>query len=267
MATLTFQTSWNKFVFGKDSLIMSPADFKEQWLFGIPTTSLSGASISDDVIKQWILQSQTYVENYLGVKLFKQKIIETQDFIREQYFTWGFIKTDYQINEALSLTGQLNERGTIVYPKEWLTIKRGNIQEYANNLYIIPNGQGNVTLDFLATTYSQWFSFYGARILPNYWKIEYCTGFDDIPYDIQRLIGLLTTVNALMVLEMGVGPMGGAMFGIAGNSLSLDGMSQNVNKMNGGNIFQQRIKATWEEARNLLSSLRVSYGGIKFDVA
>jgi hypothetical protein len=57
------------------------------------------------------------------------------------------------------------------------------------------------------------------------------------------------------------------MFGLASQSLSLDGLSQSVSKANGGNIFGQRLKQYGEELfKTDLPMLRSVYSGIKFEV-
>jgi hypothetical protein len=229
------------------SLVFSVSEFKENFLWGIPLCNQStGQSLSDEVFKQKMLSAQKFVENYLGIKLFKQLIEESKDFVREEFYSWGFIKTSYPINEPLSLQGCLNNQVQITYPKEWLDVKKSSDQVRYNNLYILPNGQNNSTTQFLAVQYSQYFSFYGARIIPNYWKIKYCTGFDAIPDDLINIVGKLASIELLPIIEMTV-VGGGTTFGLASQSLSLDGLSQSISKANGGNIFGQRLKLYGEE--------------------
>lgn len=270
MSQLVINTSWNTFS-GKDALVLSVSEFRDSWLWGIPTSSINGGELSDNTIKNKILQAQQFVENFLGVKLMKQYVEESQDFISENFYTWGYIKTNWPINKPLGLQGRLNEQTIITYPKEWLCTQKDNsslASNITNNLYIIPNGMNAVAVSYLAVTFSQWFGFHGARIIPNYWFIKYCTGFDTVPNDIIRLIGLLAAVDVLMLIELGVGIFAGAgsSFGMASSSLSLDGMSQSVSKMNGGNIFQNRLKAHVDEIKTTMAQLKYSYGGIRFDV-
>src|ERR1035437_411461 len=269
MSQLVLNSSWNAYG-GKDSLVLSVSEFRDGWLWGIPTTSINGGQLTDQAIKSKILMAQTFVENFLGIKLTKQYIEESQDFVSENFYTWGYIKTNWTINKPMGLLGRLNEQTTITYPVEWLTTQKDNVSNSnaTNNLYIIPNGMNAVAVSYLAVTFSQWFGFHGARLIPNYWFIKYCTGFDTVPNDIVRLIGLLAAVDVLMLIELGVRIFAGAgsSFGMASSSLSLDGMSQSVSKMNGGNIFQNRIKNQADEIQAMLIQLKYSYGGIKFDV-
>lgn len=268
--TLNMPMTWNNSLQDiSKSLVFSVSEFKEQFLWGIPLCNpVTGQKITDDTIKQKLLASQKFLEEYIGVKLFKQVVEESKDYVREEYFQWGFIKTSWQINEPISLIGCLNNQQQINYPKEWLTTKKSseNLQLKYTQLYIVPNGQNNATTQFLAVNYSQYFSFYGARIIPNYWKVRYCTGYDQIPQDLIETIGMMATVSILPIIEMTIGGVGGHMFGLASQSLSMDGLSQSVSKANGGNIFGQRIKLYGDQLLKKLAQLRSIYGGIKFDV-
>jgi hypothetical protein len=263
---MTLEAKWNAFAFSRSTAVISPAEFREDWLWGLPLSSANGQTLSDQTIYNKVIQAQNWVEDQVGIKLFKQVITETKDFVREQFFQWGFLTTSWGINQPRSLIGRLAEKPEINYPKEWLTVRRANDNHYTNTLFIVPNGQSSTTINFLATTYTQWFNFYGARIIPEYWHIEYCTGFDYIPPAFLRVIGLLSAIDLLMLIELGVGPMGGQLFGLGNTSLSLDGLSQSITKMNGGNIFKERIKLYVDEAKTALLQLKNMYGGIKFDV-
>ena len=265
---LNIPMTWNNSLQNvSKSLVFSVTEFKEQFLWGIPLCNpITGQKVTDDMFKQKLLSAQHFLEEYLGIKLFKQVMEENKDFVREEYQTWGYIKTSWQINEPISLQGCLNNQVQITYPKEWLSTKRESSGMRYNNLYVIPNGENNATTTFLATQYSQYFSFYGARIIPNYWKIKYCTGYDKIPADLIEIIGKIASVSILPVIEMTVGGVGGGMFGLASQSLSLDGLSQSVSKANGGNIFQSRLKQYGEELLRELPRLRSIYVGIRFDV-
>lgn len=261
--TLTFTTSWNAFVLCNETLLFSAAEFREQWMWGIPICSATGETLSDRTINQRILAAQKSVENYLTVKIFPQIMIENQDFQIEQFVNWGFILTNWSVNSPVSLTGNYNQQKILTYPIEWLSVQRPNDQNSFNSLYIVPNGQNNVALDFLYVSFSA-MMIGGLKNIPNFWKLTYTTGFDPVPADIIHLVGLLVSIDILIMTEQGIA--GRSMFGLASSSVSLDGLSQSASKMNGGNIFQSRIKATQEEANQQLKFLRSFYGGIKFNV-
>ena len=261
--------SWSQFNGTQGNTVLSVSEFKEQWLYGIPLcNNVTGQEMSDNVYKRYMLAAQTKVENELGIKLFPTYVTETKDYIQEEFNKWGYIKTSWPILKPCELEGRLNEREIISYPKEWLTIRRESASDNQSfkNLYIVPNGQNNVTFTFLATTYPHYFQVYGARIVPNYWNIKYVSGFHKVPDDIIQLIGMLVSMYVLPQLEMTVGGANSLGFGLASSSLSLDGLSQSTSKMNGGNIFSNRMKSYSDQFKELWVSLKGIYKGITFDV-
>lgn len=254
---------------GTNSLVINPSEFKQDWLYGIPLCNpYNNQTLSEEVYKSKLLAAQTMIENELGVKLTQQLIVEQKDFVREEFSNWGFVKTSWQILHPCSLQGRLNEREIINYPTDWLTIRRSNASDNTSfkELYIIPNGQSSINFYQLSTTFPALFNFYGARVLPNYWNIKYVTGFKHIPNDLIQLIGLATAVQILPILEMSVGGGNPLAYGLASQSVSLDGLSQSTSKMGGGNIFQARMTLYKEQLKASLQSLKGIYGGIKFDV-
>jgi len=259
---------WNNtIVNASKALVFTPDEYKSQYLWGIPLCNpYTNQSIPTSTLKQQLQAAQTFVENYLGLKLFKQIVRENKDFIREEFQTWGYLKTSYTINEAFELNGVFNEQQIIKYPHEWLSIKRSSdsISRY-RELYIVPNGLTGATFTYLGTQFSQYFGFAGARLIPNYWRITYCTGFETIPMDIINIIGKIATVTLLPIIEMTVTGSNGSTFGLASTSLSLDGLSQSISKANGGNVFGQRLKQYGDEIMRTLPQLKGMYSGLVFD--
>lgn len=251
---------------GSTALVMSAADFKEKYLWGIPTVDkLTGKEPDNAFFEEKLLASQAEVENYLDLKLFPQPVTETKDFIAEEFRNFGYIKTTYVINRITTLKGRLNEQQLIAYPQEWLNIKRTSDGKSSRNLNIVPNGAASVTMNYYAITYPNYFPFGFARI-PNYWQVQYITGMDRIPADIADFIALYTTAKVLPIIELSV--LGGShnSFGMASQNLSIDGLSQGGSKMNGGNIFQQRLKNVADQIAAILPRLRYNHVGITFDV-
>lgn len=254
---------------GSDSLAISPSEFKEDWLYGIPLCNpYNNQVLSEEVYKNKILASQNMIENELGIKIVQQTIVEQKDFVREEFANWGFIKTSWQILHPCELKGRLNQREIINYPSDWLNIRRSNANDNTSfkELYIIPNGQSAINFYQLSTTFPALFNFYGARILPNYWQIKYVTGFKNTPMELIQLVGLATAIQILPLLEMSVGGGNPLAYGLASQSVSLDGLSQSTSRMGGGNIFQSRMTLYKEQLKSSLQAMKGIYGGIKFDV-
>lgn len=269
MPTATLSVNWNTFGRSQGDLILSPSEFKEQWLYGIPLCNPStGQIMPESTYVQKILAAQAKVEQELGLKLFKQYITETKDFVREEWMNWGFLKSSWQILSPVELNGRLNERHLVSYPQAWLTVRRSNANANSTSkeLQILPNGEETLNFTNLFVAYPHYFNHLAARMLPNYWQMGYVTGFSRIPQDIIELIGLVSAIYILPILEFTVGATSSANYGLASSSLSLDGLSQSASKANGGNIFQQRLKDYGDRLNTSLTRMKGQYGGIKFDV-
>lgn len=262
--------SWNTFnPLDSQSLVYSPADYRAAFLYGIPLcNAVTGQTLPDSFYKQKLIAAQQYVENYFGIKFFKQHIFETKDFLREEFMQWGYVKTSWQINKICSLSGSLGNFEEIRYPAEWLSIKKSNSNDNSKwkNLYIIPNGLTTSTFDYQAISYNQLTFFRGSRVLPNYWQISYITGFDRIPMDLVNLVGIKASIDILPQLEMIVGVGNRSLFGQTGSSVSIDGLSQNTTRMGNGAIFSARLKMYQDELKNELATLKGIYKGFTFDV-
>lgn len=251
------------------SLVYSPSEFREGFLYGIPLcNSVTGHSISEAVYKEKILAAQQYIENFLGIKFFKQVIFETKDFNREEFMTWGHIKTSWQINEICSLIGKYNNTTLITYPKEWLCVKRSNSNDNSKwkQLHIVPSGAATSQSVYGAVNFNQLTFYRNQNNIPNYWHISYITGFDRIPEDLMELVGIKASLEILPQIEMVVGVANSRLFGMTGSSVSIDGLSQNTSKISGGNIFQSRIALYKEKLEKELQALKGIYKGISFDV-
>lgn len=267
--TLQFNIPYKEAFSGVNGMVMSPAEVRNTFLWGIPLFNpVTGQMFPDSAISQKLSAAQTFVENMLDVKLFKQYVTEQQHFVLEEFQAFGFIQVNHHINRVYSLRGRFNEQQIIQYPVEWLSIKRTTPADfdYSRNLYIIPNSaSAGVSFNSFISYSNQWFNFIGQKNIPNYWQIEYLTGFNVIPKDIITLIGKIAAMEILPIIEMAV-TSGGYNFGTASTSLSMDGLSQSISKANGGNIFQQRVRLYGEESLRLISQLKTIYTGFKFDV-
>ena len=129
-----------KIQYGKNlGMIMSPTELLENYLFGIPLCSNDGRKMSMSAIAKHILSAQSIVENLFSIKLTKQVIEETRDYIREEFMSWGYIRTMYPIAFVDNLEGWINDVCQLTYPREWLSIKRIESVAVYRNIYLIPN--------------------------------------------------------------------------------------------------------------------------------
>lgn len=248
-------------------LVFSPSELLDTFLSGIPICYPDGTSISYKEIEQQILIAQKQVENYLSIKLFYQKIFEVKDFVRNHFLQWGYVKTDFPIMKPLSLNGFINTTRQVKYPKEWLSVIKGSDKTKYRQLHLIPNtgdaaqtNQYNVVFSGITPH----LGFFGSDFIPNYWHIEYCTGWKsgEIPKDILNVIGKLASIQLLAIA-------GDLIFGagISNQSISIDGISQtySTTKSSKG-AFGGRIEQYAKEIEIEMQRLKGEYVGILFDV-
>lgn len=269
--TVTFNVNFNDASVGAKGVLLSVNEFKDQFLWGLPLFSpATQQTIPDNTIKQKIAAAQSMIERMLDLRLLKQYLTETKDFVSTEYSNWGYVSASYNINRIITLTAQLNQQPVFAYPFAWLTINTSQVDQF-RNINLVPNGSGTVNiLDLIASTNNQWFNLLANQRIPNFFLLEYIAGFTNVPPEIINLIGKKAAVEILPVLELiitGGGNNTGFSFGASSTSLSLDGLSQSISKANGGNIFQQRLKQYTDEIRIETQQLKDIYSGLKFDVA
>lgn len=265
MPSLRLKIQYNKNM----ELIMSPTELRENYLFGIPMCSNDGTKMSSSSIMQYILSAQTLVENLFSIKFIKQVIEENRDFVRQEFLSWGYIRTMYPIDYIDNLEGWINDVCQITYPKEWLSIKKQESIAVYRNVYLIPNtgSKGGATMTQNSLVYnglSPHLGWFGQTYIPNYWRPRYITGWDKIPADLFDFVAKAAAVNVLAVI-------GDVLYGIGitSVSISLDGVSQNtpLTRSGQGGLFAGRIKTYIDDMNErLLPVLKSKYRGISFEV-
>lgn len=264
MPNLTLSIQYNK----NTNAAISPTELRERYLFGIPVCSGDGRKMSNSAIEQHILSAQTKVENMFSVKLNKQVIEENRDFIRQEFMSWGYIRTMYPIVYIDNLEGWINDICQITYPKEWLSIKKQESVAVYRNLYLIPNtgSKNGATMTQNSLIYnglSPHLGWFGQSYIPNYWRPRYITGWDNIPADLMDFMAKIASINILSVL-------GDILYGVGITSLqvSLDGVSQStpLARSGQGGLFSGRIKQYVDDLERMLPDLKSKYRGISFEV-
>lgn len=240
-------------------LVWSAEEYLVNYLTDIPLRGLGGELLTDDVIEQKIISATVELENFLSIKFGKQCISEYQDFERDQFRNWGYIKANYLIAELDNLRGQLNFANIIEYPSSWLSYDRS--LEKKRNIQIVAGQQGlegGITNSFSAIFTGQfpmWRSI-NSDWIPNYWYFEYVTGFDEVPADLLEVVGKMTTTQVMAILgDIAFGA------GIASKSISIDGLSQSINTTQSAenSLYSARIRQFDKELTRQLKLLKNRY--------
>lgn len=266
MPSLKLKISYNK----NEGLLISPTELRETYLFGIPVCTTDGRKISSQALMQAIRAAQKKFERIFSIKIQKEVIEESRDFIREDFNNWGFVKVTYPIRYIDWLKGYINNACQVDYPHGWLIIKRTENVAQFRNLYLIPNsndvhGAKMSQNSIIYNGISPHLGWFGQTRIPNYWRTRYITGWDadEIPDDLLDAINKLAAINALLLI-------GSYLYGvgISSISVSLDGVSQNFPLTKGGKygMFTDRITAYKEELDQMWQDLKYEYAGFIFEV-
>ena len=265
MPSLRLKITYNK----NTGAVLSPTELRENYLFGIPMCSPDGTRMSSSAILQHIMSAQTMVENLFSLKLLKQVIEENRDFNRQEFMSWGFIRTMYPIAFVDNLEGLINGVCQITYPWEWLSIKKQEDVAIYRNLYLIPNtgskdGAHMTQNSLIYNGLSPHLGWFGQNYIPNYWRPRYVTGWDKVPADLLEFIAKAAAINILAVI-------GDVLYGIGVTSINitLDGVSQStpLARSGQGGLFGGRIKTYIDDMNDrLLPILKSKYRGIPFEV-
>lgn len=265
MPKLRLKIQYNK----NEGLVVSPSELREHYLFGIPVCTTDGRKMSASTIKQHISTAQKRIENLFSIRLNRQVIKESKDYIREEWFVWSYVKSTFPIVYLDDLKGYIQDSNQVTYPKEWLSIKKTENVAVWRNLYVIPNsasehGAKMTQNSIIYNGVTPHLGYFGRSYIPNYWRLKYITGWKagEIPDDLMDMICKFAAINVLAVIGSYLYGAGFASF-----SVSLDGVSQNFPLKSGRfGIFSDRIELYTQDINDMMQNMKYIYKGITFEV-
>lgn len=249
-------------VWGKVEPLVTAAQVKSRFLFGIPLVSamkdpLTGKAqvYSDDLIKDTIDRAVSIVEMQTGLDIFPQQNKEKHPFDRNEYEAFGYFRPEKRpitSIEALTITPP---SGTDIYsiPLEWVEtayLPKGqiNLIPLGNAIaYGTPANVGSGGALFLNVLGNQpW--------IPAFWQITYTSGFPDgvLPKIINELIGCVAALEILSSLAATYGKS-------QSHSLGIDSLSQSISTP-GPQIFKVRWQELEDKRKAMVKKLKTSYG-------
>lgn len=221
---LVFDNTYNK----KGEPIVTVEKLRQTYLFGIHIIDrTNGNEFSPEAYQQYIDNAISMLEHYLDISISPVKnMIEYKDYRLNDYAEWGYFQmNNYPIKcvRAMDLVYFRDEDGEPVsiqtIPNNWL-----RLQAHDGLIRMIPNARFPANLQI-----SQSGAFFPeilrSQLVPHAWRVTYDYGFDPgcVPTLLNQAIGTIAAIQALIV--------GGHLIlgaGIAGTSISLDGLSQSI---------------------------------------
>ncbi len=217
--------------------IISIAELKEFYLFGLDLTNDAGEPYPDSLYAHYIRSALGSLEKNLDIKISRvQYTEERHDYFRQDYVKHMFVKLFHQpvISVESVKIFMPGEAEIIDFENDWIHIQRA-----AAHVEIVPG---------LAAASSTWIGLSGVWLplamrrydfLPDAFRIAYTAGFgvkrgtgvspsdpdfDKVPDDIKDLVGKIASFGPLNIAG---DLLGGA--GIASQSISVDGLAQSFN--------------------------------------
>lgn len=247
--------------YGKVESIVTVKQLKQRYLFGVSAVDAQGNELPDAAYQNYINNSIGLLETDLGIFIAPQNITEQKDYEVNDYFQWGYLQLNYSpvicltklsiayLRDVDPLTGYLRDNAVLEIPREWIRLSG----EEGNILRLVPNNKfpANLQVGAGGSFFPELFRRQGH--VPDLWLVEYEAGFKDgkVPVLINHAIGLLASIQAYSIagnLVLGAG--------IAGTSLSLDGLSQSIQTTQSAE--NSAYSATRKEYADLLFGKRVS---------
>lgn len=266
MGQLTFTIKYKK----NSGLVFSVAEIWAMYLFGIKIDGGQGTSFSNESIRKYIEMAQKQVEKWFNLRFCKQLVDQTLPYYRQDYWQeFPILLTNYPVREPLSMIGMLNKMEQIIYPQGWLFCEYDTAMgQGKRRISVVPTGssttQGNAQV--ILTGITSQVGMQRFDNIPDYWRIQYITGWDidNLPMDLLNIVGMLASIPALDV----AGDLILGTAGIAGQSLSIDGLSQSISTSisatNAG--YGARILSYTKQIEETAKRIRLVYDQPKFRV-
>jgi hypothetical protein len=257
MPSLEFTVSYRRF----EGISLSPSDLLEQFLFGIPLKTKDGSELSMTTIREKIIQIQDVVTKFLAIKLQRQIVHESTDFERTDYNNWAYATFTYPMIDVISLGGWVGTVRQISYPLSWVSRPVRPEEQPIRQIHIVPAGTtGQVSSSVVFSGITPHLGFMGLQTIPNYWQLEYITGYTTVPPILYLLIGKLAAIEVLGLLTDTLLGLGVASF-----SQGVDGLSQSISKAGmGKGIFAARIEQWGKECDKHMLDCKNFFKGITF---
>jgi len=208
--------------------LITVKQLKERYLFGLlDVTDSEGNSISDETLQVYINNAVSMLEHYLDIAIMPRTDVEEKDYYANDYWDWGYFQLNHfpllsidKMEISYLKDNDGNDISIQEIPKAWIHTNKdtGIVRLIPNNKFPanLQVGSGGNFFPELFRRHSH---------VPQLWHITYTHGFAEgcIPVLFNAAIGLTAAMYALSVagnLVLGAG--------IAGSSLSLDGLSQSI---------------------------------------
>lgn len=238
-------------------MIMTVQEFRDIYLWGQDPAFIAedGRAQPEYTYVHNILYGIAKVERALDLKLLPVRVVEQHDynpgaFARGEYLMLPL--DEFPVLSIESLTEKFPGQTERVFPASWLRYSPDD-----GLVHVVPDG---TPMGGSSSNTSR------RSFVPGAYEVAYMAGFDltRFPHDLKEVIG---KEAAFGPLNVGGDLVGGA--GLAGTSISMDGLSQSVTTTNSSTNagFGARLIQYEKELKNAYKVLRPFYKGVRLGVA
>lgn len=214
-------------LFKKTESLVTVDKLRDVYLFGLNIADGNGNPLPDAVYQQYIDNAVSLLEHFLDISITPvEQFVEYKDYHMPEYWDWGYFQLNNFPVICIRELSLVYFRDANADPIEVQTIPNNWIRLQAHDgiIRLIPNASfpAKLQISGAGTFFPELLK---ARMVPHAWKFTYDYGFPTgkIPVLLNQAI---STIAALQALIVGGNLVLGA--GIAGSSISLDGLSQSI---------------------------------------
>ncbi len=237
--------------------VLSVSELKTNYLFGLDLTNDQGVEYPDSLYEFYIRAAVSWIELKLDIPLRTKRIVEEEhDYFREDYDKFISLETDvFPILEVEEIKLVLpGEQVVQVFDPSWL-----HVLKEAGQINLVP-GTGTAGSILLGASGAWIPLIYGNnRWIPRAFRVTYTAGFNPIPEVLRDVVGKTASFGPLNIAG---DLLGGA--GIASQSVSIDGLSQNFNTTSSATSagYGARLLQYSRELKEVLPTLRRQFKGV-----
>lgn len=213
----------------KTEPLVTVEQMRQTWLFGVKIRDKeTGEDMPEDSYQNALDTAISLLEHYLDISISPvRNYKEFKDYNRNEYYDWGYMQlNNFPVECVNSIklvyfrddNGEIDETQTIKIPNNWI-----RVDAMDGIIRLVPNGKFPANLQIgNGGFYPELFSV--AKV-PHAWEVDYNYGFcsGQVPVLMNQAISMIASI--IMLITAGHLILGA---GIAGTSISLDGLSQSI---------------------------------------
>lgn len=209
--------------------LVTVEQLKATWLFGVKIRDKeTGEDFSDDAYQNALDTAVGMLETFLDMSISPVKNhVEYKDYRINDYYEFGYFQLDNFPIESVSRIrlvyfrdedGSVDDQQSLEIPKGWW-----RVNAHDGIIRLVPNGKMPGNLAYGAGGFFP--EVFRLPMIPHAWEVTYDHGFcsGKVPVLVNQAISMIAAIICLITaghLILGAG--------IAGQSISLDGLSQSI---------------------------------------